>query len=188
LAKYKSVRPHEKDLVVDLYSSRLSMRSVSEMTGISKSKVYEILHEADSPDKQIFRCHDLRSNLYKAGISLRDYADLIRAKNIFIKEGIQPEKVLKMIREVIILCFRTGTDPQMLVSFFDDFRQFVYSLAREFPENLETKMESELKYLETKVNDLAVVLAKCGQLRNAIILLEKLANNSKNYTHNDRSL
>jgi hypothetical protein len=185
LAKYKRVRPHEKDLVVNLYSSGLSMRLVSEMTGISKSKVYEILHEADSPDKQIFRCHDLRSNLYKAGISLRDYADLIRAKNIFIKEGIRPEKVLKIIREVINFCFRTGTDPRMLVSFFDSFRQFVYSLAREFPENFESKLESELKYLETKVNDLDIVLAKCGQLRNEIVLLEKLVNNSSNYnTHN----
>jgi hypothetical protein len=155
------------------------MRAVSEMTGISKTKIYDILHEADSPDKQIFRYHDLRSNLYKDGISLRDYADLIRAKNIFIKEGIQPGKVLTMIREVSIFCFRTGIDPQMLVSFFDSFRQFVYSLGREFPGNLESKLESELKYLENKVNYLDMMLAKCRQLRNAIDLL-KMANRSSN--------
>jgi hypothetical protein len=77
----------------------------------------------------------------------------------------------------------------MLVSFFEGFRQFVYSLAREFPENLESKLESELKYLETKVNDLDIMLAKCGQLRNEIVFLEKLANNSSNYNkHNYRSL
>ena len=153
------------------------MRQVSKLTGISKTKVSDILHES-SPDIQIFRRHDLKSNLYKYGITLNDYADLIRAKNIIIKEVVQPGNVLSMIREIGILCFKIRLDPKTLVSFFGNFRQFIVSLAREFPGHLESSVESELKCLEANVNELDMTLARCGQLINTIDLLEKMANRS----------
>lgn len=158
------------------------MRQVSETTGNSKTKVCEILHEADSPDKRIFRCHDLKSNLYKNGTSLRDYADSIRAQNIFSKQALPLGKVLSMVREVSIICFKISLDPNALVCSFGNFRQFVVSLASEFPGHLETSLKSELKYLETKLNDLDMALAKCGQLRAAIDLYEKMASRASNYT------
>ena len=158
------------------------MREVSKMTGNSKTTIFDIVHEADSPDKQIIRCHNLRSNLCENGMTLRGYADFIRAENIFIKDDVQRANVLTMTREVSIFCFKACVDPKVLVFFFDNFRQFVVSLAREFPGNLESSLESELKYLETKVHDLDMTLARCGQLRNVIDLLEKMVSRSSGST------
>ena len=110
------------------------------------------------------------SNLYKNGTTLRDYADLIHVENIFSKEALPLDKVLTMVREVSVICFKISVDPNALVCSFDNFRQFVVSLDSEFPGHLETSLKSELKYLEIKLNDLDMELAKCGQLRAAIDL------------------
>jgi hypothetical protein len=148
-AKYRKVQPRDKDQIIDLYLDGLSMSQVSELTGSSKTKVSDILHKAPA-DMQIFRRHDLKLHLNENGITLRDYAHLIRAENIIIKEDVQPGKILSMIGEISILCFKIRLDPTTLVSFFVNFRQFVVSLSCEFPGHLESSLESELKCLEAK--------------------------------------
>lgn len=172
--KYRKVQSHNKDQVIGLYLEGLSMRQVSQLTGISKTKVSDILHKAPA-DIQIFPRHNLRLHLNENGIPLREYADLIRAENIIIKDGVQPGKIISMIREIITLCFKIGLDPRTLVSFFANFRQFVVSLAREFPGHLESSLDSELKSLEANVNELDMILARCRQLISAIDLIEKMA-------------
>ena len=140
--------PDDKNQVVYLYrSSSFSMKVISEMTGISKTKVHDILHEADSEDRQIFLCHDLRLRLHKEGIPLRDYADVMRAKNIFSNEAINSRNVLAITREVSNLCFRMGLDIQTLVSLFGNFSQFVYSMADKFQENFGTAARIRIELL-----------------------------------------
>ena len=150
------------------------------MTGISKTKISVILHEANSPDNEIFLRHYLAVNLHKAGITIREYADLIRAKNIFTRLGIQPTKVLAMVREVIELCFRNNLEPQSLATSFNKFRRFVSSIASLLPESLERRLTFELKYLQTIMNDLDAALDNCRQLNSAIDMLERLASRSSN--------
>ena len=130
------------------------MKSVSEMTGISKTKVSVILHQANSPDNEIFLCHYLAANLNKAGITLREYADLIRAKNILARLGIQPAIVLALVREVIDLCFKNNLEPTLLATSFNNFHRFVSSFAIMSPENLRRVLTFELKYLQHIMNDL----------------------------------
>lgn len=180
MTKYRRVLPQDKDLVVALYLEGMSMRAISEKTGISKSKVSDILHEAESPDKQIFLCHNLRANLNVRGIILREYTDLVRTKNIFVRAGIEPGKVLADIRELTQLCFRMELDFKMLVPHFHNFCQFVYSVPLDPTENLETKLESELKDIQTIVNKLDSVLDRHKKLIGAIDLLEKISNNFSN--------
>ena len=150
------------------------------MTGISKTKVSVILHEANSPDNEIFLCHYLAANLNKAGMTLREYAELVRAKNILNRLGIQPTKVLAMVREVIELCFRNNLEPKLLTTCFNNFRRFVSSFGSMLPENLQRALTFELKYLQTIMNELDAVLDNCRQLNTAIDMLERLASRSSN--------
>jgi hypothetical protein len=79
----------------------LSMRDIEKKMGISKTKVFDILHEAESSDKHIYLCHNLTSNLSKNGIMVREYAELYRAKNILMRKGIEPTKVLATIHKIM---------------------------------------------------------------------------------------
>lgn len=182
MAKYRKVLPHDKEQVINLYCAKMSMRAISDRMGLSKTKVFDILHEANSPDNQIFLRHDLAVNLYKNGITLREYADLIRAKNILIRHEIQTEKILASILEVTELCFKISLGLQTLVTSFNNFRQFVSSIAGKSPENLGTRLEFELKYLESIVEDVNVKMDKCKQLRTQIDILERSAGRSREST------
>jgi len=160
----------------------MSMRDVEKMTDISKTKVSDILHRADSPDKQIFLCHNLRSNLYKNGTPVREYAELCRAKNIFIIRGIKPGEVLATIRKITELCFRISLEPQTLVTCFDTLSHLVYSMAHLYPEDVKIKLKSDLQNLQSVSDDLDVVMQNCKNLRIAIDIRERSARTSKNST------
>jgi hypothetical protein len=147
------------------------------MTDISKTKVYYILHEAESSDKKIFLCHNLTSNLNKNGITVREYAELYRTKNILVRQGIQPTKVRATIREIIDICFIVRLEPQALITCFDNFRQLI----RSYPEDLDT-LKSDLENMQSLSNELDVVMQNCKNLRLAIDINERSVNSSKNYT------
>jgi hypothetical protein len=156
------------------------MRDIADKLGFSKTKVYDILHDANTSDNELFLRHNLVSNLNKAGITIREYADLVRSKNILVRRGIQTAKVLEIISKVIELCFRINLEPQLLASSFDNFSQFVSSIASKFGEDLQRRLEFELKYMENVLNDLDIVLDKCKQLRTQIDILERLASYQSN--------
>jgi sugar-specific transcriptional regulator TrmB len=155
----------------------MSMREIQKMTDISKTKVYDILHEAESYGKKIFLCHNLTSNLNKNGITAREYAELYRTKNILMRQRIQPAKVHETIREIIDLCFIVGLEPHGLVTCFDNFRQLI----RSYPEDLDT-LKSDLENMQSVSNELDVVMKNCKNLRLAIDMKERSGNSSKNYT------
>jgi predicted DNA-binding protein YlxM (UPF0122 family) len=174
LAKYRKVLPHDKSQVINFYSmAGLSMRVIEKMMGISKTKVFDILHEAESSDKHICLCHNLTSNLSKNGIMVREYAELYRAKNFLIIKGIEPTKVLATICKIMELCFIVRLEPQALVTSFDNFRE----LFRSYPEGLET-LRSDLENLQSVSDNLEVRMATCNKLRLAIDRTERVANNS----------
>ena len=180
MAKYRKVLPGDKDGVVNLFCDEgMSMGQISKMTDISKTKISVILHEANSPDNAIFLRHNLAVNLRKAGITMTEYAGLTRAQNILARQGIQPAKVLATVREVTEQCFRINLEPQTLATSFKNFRQFVSSIPNMSPEKLERTL-TELKYLQTIVNDLDAVLDNCRKLISAIDRLERLASLSSN--------
>jgi hypothetical protein len=159
----------------------MSMRDIEKKMGISKTKVFDILHEAESSDKHIYLCHSLTSNLSKNGIMVREYAELYRAINILIRKGIEPTKVLATICKIMELCFIVRLEPQALVTCFDDFRQLVHS----YPEDLET-LRSDLENLQSVSDNLDVVMASCKKLRLTIDRMERLANSSWNDIHSGK--
>lgn len=55
----------------------MSMSDIGYSTGLSKTKVFDILHEGNTSDDQIFLRHNLAVNLYKNGLDLIAYADLV---------------------------------------------------------------------------------------------------------------
>lgn len=173
MAKYRKVLPHNKDQVDDLYSRGLSMRTIENIIGFSKTKVFNILHEANSPDNPIYLRHDLVANLYKKGMTPSEYADLIRARNILIKYDIEPGKTLALIQQIIEKCFRINLEPQTLVSSFNKFRQFIDSIPRKSPQSLETRLVLELRYLKQLVDNLDKKMGNCKRLRILIDTLEK---------------
>jgi hypothetical protein len=146
----------------------VSMREIEKMTDISKTKIFDILHEAESSDKQIFLCHNLTSTLHKNGRTVREYAELYRSKNILMRQGIEPTKVLATIHKIIELCFRIGLEPQALVTRFDNFRELV----RSYPDDLE-KLKSDLENLQTLSDNLDAAMQNCKNLRLAIDLKER---------------
>ena len=74
----------------------MSMRDIEKKMGISKTNVFDILHEAESSDKHIYLCHNLTSNLSKNGITVREYAELYRAKNILMRKASNQRKYLQL--------------------------------------------------------------------------------------------
>jgi hypothetical protein len=89
--KYRRVISRDIDQVVKMYTTGSSMEDIAGLVGLSKTKVHDILHGADSPDCPIFLCHNLAVNLGKNGLHIKQYADLIRARNILAQRGIQPQ-------------------------------------------------------------------------------------------------
>lgn len=159
--------------MINLYAMvGLSMREIKKMMGISKTKVYDILHE--SSDKTIFLCHNLTSNLIRNGITVRQYAELYRTKNILTRQRIQPKKVRARICEIIDLCFIIGLEPQGLITSFDNFRQLINSSS----EDLE-KLKTDLENMQSVSNELDVVMQNCKNLRLAIDIKERSGNSSK---------
>jgi hypothetical protein len=140
--------------------------------GISKTKVFDILHEADSSDKHICLCHNLTSNLSKNGIM----HELYRAKNFLIIKGIKPTKVLATICKIMELRFIVRLEPLALITSFDNFRE----LFRSYPEGLET-LRSDLENLQSVLDNLDVLMQSCKKLRLAIDRMERVANSSWNY-------
>ena len=157
------------------------MTDIEKKMGISKTKVFDILREAESSDKHICLCHNLTSNLSIIGIMVREYAELYRAKNILMRKGIEPTKVLATIRKIMELCFIVRLEPEALVTCFDDFRQLV----RSYPVDVET-LRSDLENLQSVSDNLDVVMASCKKLRLAIDIMERLANSSWNDIHSGK--
>jgi hypothetical protein len=158
------------------------MRDIGKMTGLSKTKVFDILHEAESSDKHICLCHNLTSNLSKIGIMVREYAELYRAKNILMSRGIEPTKVLATIRKIMELCFIVRLEPQALVTSLDDFRQLVHS----YPKDLGT-LKSDLENLQSVLGNLDVLMQSCKKLRLAIDILESSVNSSWKDNHSGKT-
>ncbi len=176
LAKYKKVLPHDRHLAIHLYwTVGMSMSDIGYSTGLSKTKVFDILHEGNTSDDQIFLRHNLAVNLYKNVLDLIAYADLVRAQNITIRYNIGPEKILAQIREIIELCFAINLEPQKLVTGFKNFRTFVSSTQCNSRKKLERKLVLDLKLLEFIIDDLDTMMKECGRLRVDIDRLERFA-------------
>lgn len=173
--KYRRVISSDIDQVVKMYTTGSSMEDIADLVGLSKTKVHDILHCANSSDCPIFLCHNLAVNLRKYGLHMKQYADLIRARNILAQRGIQPEDALSQIRDVTELCYKQDLHPQTLVTSFSNFRKFVFSVDSKSPESLKLKVDVWLKAWEFLTSEIDESVKRCAWLRSQIDILERRA-------------
>lgn len=171
--KYRRVILRDIDQVVKMYMTGSSMEDIADLVGLSKTKVHDILHGADSPDCPIFLCHNLAVNLLKYGLLIKQYVDLTRARNILAQRGIQPQDALSQIRDVTEMCYKQDLHPQTLVTSFSNFRKFVSSVDSKSPVSLKLKLDIWLKAWEFLTSEIDESVKRCVWLRGQIDILER---------------
>jgi hypothetical protein len=152
--KYKRVKWQDINQVVSMYTAGSSMKHVADLVGSSKTKVNDILHSSDSPDCPIFHCHDLAINLLKYGLNIKQYMDLIRARNILAQQGIRPHVAISVVRDVVEMCYSQDLHLQTLATSFSNVRNFVSSVDSISPEHLKLILNESFKAWEFLTNRL----------------------------------
>jgi len=172
--KYKKVKSQDINQVVNMYMAGSSMKDVADLTGLSKTTVFEILHAADSPDCPIFQCHNLAINLHKYALNTKQYIDFIRAINILFQQGIDQKGAISKVRDVVEMCYTQDLHLQTLANSFSNFSNFVSSVDSNSPEHLKLILDESFKAWESLSNKIDDNVKKCGSLRSQIDIFEKL--------------
>ena len=113
-------------------------------------------------------------------MDLKEYTDLVRAKNIATRYGIGLKIILAYVCEVTKLCFMWDVEPQKLVTSFSKFSEFVSSFPCKTSKDLVKNLVLDLKMLEIFSEQLDGMMDVCRRLRIQIDGLEKSAARSTN--------
>jgi hypothetical protein len=124
------------DVVLEYMMSSKSMQQIADSISISKTQVYDIINDRESPDGRIHLAHILTVNLSKNGLDLTNYADIIRANNILVEQGISTSYALHLVTKITECCYKTGLDPRKLVTQFDMYYEFVSKTGGNTPEDV----------------------------------------------------
>ena len=176
--KYRRISQYEKDQIVWMYLDGNSLKFIATSMNLSKTKVYNILCEADSTKSKIFLRHKLIVNLYKRGLNLRPYADLMRTRNKLDHNGIQLQDALAQSQAMVRMCYKYDVPGEGLVTLFKNFTKFTYSFPIEPSESLKKALEIWHKEAETLTPIINELTKKCRSLSGAIDIMKRLANNS----------
>lgn len=100
-----------------------SVRAIHRSVGIAVGSVQSILQEFAQNDMNYHLLRALAINLHKNGTDVKEYAWLVRLRNVLQNAGASLTTVEKIITEIPIFCYKAGIDIESLV---DQLKMFNY--------------------------------------------------------------
>ena len=100
------------------------MLSDGKAHGISVGSVHSLVQEFAKNDPNYHLLRTLAVNLHKNGTDVREYAWLVRLRNVLQNAGVSLTEVEKIVTEIPIFCYKAGINVEFLVGLLRLFKDY----------------------------------------------------------------